>query len=271
VLAGLLVAATSWGLGEYFTRKRRMALPSILLLGGFVGGVAASLMALGVQLVPHADDRTAMFIIAGAAAVSAGAAWLHWQRFMVPITVAAGAVAVAAVIGALILSVAPESDTLRFGLMLLAGLAIFALAMRWDMSDRARTTRRADVAFWLHLAAAPLIAHALFNLIGVFRGADIEAGKALTVVGLYVLFGLVALAIDRRALLVSSLVYVLYAIYSLFQRAGAVELSFALTALVIGASLLLLSAGWHSVRAMLVRGLPSGVTNRLPYLEGAAA
>ena len=31
------VAATAWGLAEFFTRKRRMALPSILLLLAFVG------------------------------------------------------------------------------------------------------------------------------------------------------------------------------------------------------------------------------------------
>src|SRR6476646_2975873 len=38
-LAPLAVAATSWGLALFFTAKRRMALPLILLLLGFVGGV----------------------------------------------------------------------------------------------------------------------------------------------------------------------------------------------------------------------------------------
>ena len=33
------VAALAWGLSEYFTRIRRMALPSILFLLGFVGGI----------------------------------------------------------------------------------------------------------------------------------------------------------------------------------------------------------------------------------------
>src|SRR3546814_10688767 len=41
-----LVAAVSWGLAEYFTRKRRMALPSILLLLTFVGGVFLAIMGL---------------------------------------------------------------------------------------------------------------------------------------------------------------------------------------------------------------------------------
>jgi hypothetical protein len=38
-LAGVAVAVTAWMLAEFFTRKRRMALPSILLLMAFVGGV----------------------------------------------------------------------------------------------------------------------------------------------------------------------------------------------------------------------------------------
>ena len=43
-------------------------------------------------------------------------------------------------------------------LMFVAGLGVFAFAMRWDLQDPERITRRSDVAFWLHLAAAPLIA-----------------------------------------------------------------------------------------------------------------
>ena len=37
-VSGLFVAGTAWGLAEYFTRRLRMALPSILLLLAFVGG-----------------------------------------------------------------------------------------------------------------------------------------------------------------------------------------------------------------------------------------
>ena len=41
------------------------------------------------------------------------------------------------------------------------GLAIFATAMKFDMSDRNRVTQRTDIAFWLHLLAAPLIVHSV--------------------------------------------------------------------------------------------------------------
>lgn len=270
-MSGLLVAAVSWGLAEYFTKARRMALPSILLLAAFVGGSAFAVGAIGIQIFPGAGDSLASMILCVAAAAGVLAAWLHWRRFMVPITVAVGAAAAAGMAVTLVLAAVPDNDTLPFLLLLAAGLAIFALAMTWDMSDRARTTRRSDVAFWLHLAAAPMIAHSLFHLLGVLDAEQISAGRAVLVVALYVAFGLVALAIDRRALLVSSLAYVLFALYALFRQAGAVELSWALTALVIGSALLLLSALWHHARAWIVHGLPDTVTQRLPYLDRAAA
>ena len=272
-LAGTLVAATAWGLAEYFTRKRRMALPSILLLLAFVGGVAAAqvglivingdaIQAWGKANFPDHPEPVIGVIAAIIGAITAGAAWLHWRRFMVPITVAAGAVAVVAVVLALIVGFIPTAKDYIFVPVLIAGLAMFAVAMQWDMSDRERRTRRSDVAFWLHLAAAPMIAHALFQLLGVFE-APIGVGMAIAVIALYIAFAFVALAVDRRALLVSSLAYVLYAMYSLFEGAGAVELAWAFTALVIGSALLLLSAFWQPTRARVV-GLLGGLSERLP-------
>jgi hypothetical protein len=274
-LAGLGVAAAAWGLAEYFTRQRRMALPSIVLLIAFIGGVAATLStaiaingeAVGDWIESLSSSESVRKAIAGLiaatiAAVTAGAAWVHWRRFMVPITVAAGAVAVVGVAMALIIGLIPGSDRAILPLVLAAGVCMFAFAMRWDMSDLQRRTRRSDVAFWLHLAAAPMIAHATFNLLGVFDGS-IGVAEAVVVMALYVAFAFIALAVDRRALLVSSLVYVLFALYSLFQQAGAVELSAALTGLVIGSALLLLSAFWHPIRGRVVALLGS-TARRLP-------
>ena len=74
----------------------------------------------------------------------------------------------------------------------------------------------------------------------------------------------VALAIDRRALLVSALAYVLAALTFLFDRFGAVELNVALTALVIGSALLTLSAFWSPIRRTVVNTLPGDLQARLP-------
>jgi hypothetical protein len=269
-LSGIFVAVSAWGLAEFFTRQRRMALPSILLLLAFVGGVIATGIAFvdaEMRWLVNGDDRMPAIVGGAIAATGAIAAWVHWRRFMVPITVAAGAASVAATIGALILASLGQdliTQDLVFGLMLVAGLAIFAFAMWWDRSDTARQTRRSDVAFWLHLIAAPMIAHPLFALMGVTNGDSISAAAATGVVALYLLFGIVALAIDRRALLVSALAYVLFAMTQLFREFGAVELNVALTALVIGGSLLLLSAFWQSARRLVLGQLPDGLRDMVP-------
>ncbi|KLE35114.1 hypothetical protein [Aurantiacibacter luteus] len=271
-LSAVLVAATAWMLAEVFTRARRMALPSIVLLLAFVGGTFATFLGLSITLVgddpANSGETLAIVLVAASALLTAGAAWLHWRRFMVPITVAAGAAAVAATVIALIVAaIGPESEALEnmiLPLVFIAGLAVFAFAMRWDTSDRERRTRRSDVAFWLHLLAAPMIAHPVFALIGVMDNDAIGVGSAVAVLAVYVAFGLIALAVDRRALLVSALAYVLVALTFLFDRFGAVELTFALTALVIGSALLTLSAFWAPIRARVVEALPGTVQARVP-------
>lgn len=280
-VAPLLVAATAWGLATFFTAKRRMALPSILLLLAFVGATFAATIFASVTVIgPDAfeDGGTSNNVLgavvaAFSAAVAAGAAWIHWRTFRVPITIAAGAGAVAAIVVALIVAaIGPDAAALKdivLASTLVLGLGMFLFAMRWDSSDRERTTRRSDVAFWLHLLAAPMIVHPVFTLLGLNDG-NATIVEALVVIALYVAMGVTALAIDRRALLVSALAYVLWAMSDLFKRFGAVELNVALTALVIGSALLLLSAFWHQARAAVVKPLPDGLKSRLPVLDRPA-
>lgn len=269
-LGGVAIAAVAWGLALFFTARRRMALPSILLLLAFVGGIAGAASLFGMKIVgSDAPDRTQAAVSAVAAVAAALAAWVHWRRFAVPITVAAGVAALVGLVLALLLVAIPGIKAAIWPLLMIAGLGVFALAMRWDLSDRERVTRRADVAFWLHLAAAPMIAHPVFQLLGVF-GNDIGIATALIVLALYLAFGFVALAVDRRALLVSSLVYVLYAMYTLIRTSGAVELSAAITGLVIGSALLSLSAFWQPMRRRVV-GLLGDVGRRLPPVQLAVA
>ena len=283
---GLFVAVAAWGLAEFFTKRRRMALPSIILLIAFVGGVFFTsvfglIVTIGEEVFENNGQAGALLMAAGAA-IAAVAAWLHWKRFRVPITVAVGAAAAVALVLGLIASFLigdPDAmseaqwfqirSTLE-GVALLLGIGTFLLAMWWDGSDPKRETRRSDVAFWLHLLAAPLMVHPIFSLLGLTEGAA-STLDGIAVILLYVVLGLVALAIDRRALLVSALAYVLYALDSLFREYGAVELSVALTALVIGSALLLLSAFWTSARRAVVKPLPDGLKGRLPVLDRVPA
>jgi len=255
-----------------------MALPSILLMLAFVGGVFLTaafgmISALGPDRF-NDNPQGSGAVAAIAAAIAAAGAWLHWRQFRVPITVAAGAASVAGIAVALLFAALGENAEaardVMLGFVLFLGVGVFLFAMWWDSSDRARLTRRSDVAFWLHLLAAPMIVHPVFTLLGLNDGSG-SVGEALVVLLLYIAIGITALAIDRRALLVSALAYVLWALADLFKRFGAVELNIALTALIIGSALLLLSAFWHEARTIVVRPLPEKLRDRLPIVNNTAA
>ncbi|KLI63299.1 hypothetical protein [Aurantiacibacter marinus] len=268
-LAGILVAGVAWFMAEFFTRRRRMALPSIILMLAFVGGIVSAPIEILSETTADQSDRLVGALVAASFIAGAVGAFLHWKRFMVPITIAALSATIAAsAIALIVTAIGPASiadpEQVILSLVFIAGLAIFAFAMRWDMSDRKRETRRSDVAFWLHLLAAPMIAHPLFHWLGISDGSMVGVGGAVIVLAVYLAFGLVALAIDRRALLVSALAYVLFALAELFGEFGMVELSVALTALVIGSALLMLSAFWPAIRGTVVQNLPDGMQARLP-------
>ena len=72
------------------------------------------------------------------------------------------------------------------------GLAIFVLAMWFDVKDRLRVTRFSECAFWLHMFAAPMLVHALLS------GESFRAPPAALVLGTMLILAVIALFIDRR-------------------------------------------------------------------------
>jgi hypothetical protein len=267
--AGL--AFLAWLLAEFFTRSRRMALPSIMLLALFVFsafGAAAETFAGWSPLTYFWDGKpltvgafTAIWL---AGLVTAACAALHYWRFRVPITVAAGAAALAVTFVALVFAIWPSRDHAMFNrLLLFCGIVVFAAAMRFDSSDRERVTRRTDIAFWLHLLAAPLIVHPVIStLLG--DKTPVESPAAIEILGIFLLFALVAVAIDRRAMLVSGLTYAGIAFGSLVRQIGFSDFTIPSTLLALGAFVLLLSAGWQPLRRAVLRFFPAPISRRLP-------
>ena len=105
--------------------------------------------------------------------------------------------------------------------------------------------------------------HPVFSSLGILEGTD-SLGGMLVVVALYLLMTTLSLAVDRRAFMVSSLAYVLYAVSSLIESFGGVGYSFAVTGVLMGGALLVLSAHWHSVRQRVLSLLPSELQTKLP-------
>lgn len=256
---GYLVFTTlSWLLSEYFVRKRRMALPAITLLLSFIGGA----FALSLSFFETTSETS--FVIASAIPIIA--TYLHWLRFKVPITVAVGTASIVSFLASLAISIIPDAKDWLLIILFLCGQITFAFAMYWDASDTSRTTQKSDVAFWLHLLSAPLIIHPIFSGLGMLEGRETLMSIAV-VITLYLLMTLISITIDRRAFMISSLIYVFYALSSLIKTYGGVGSSVALTGICIGGALLLLSAYWHRVRSQLVGKLPDSIKNYIPDVK----
>jgi hypothetical protein len=277
-------AGAAWMLAEFFTRRRRQALPSIALLVVFVVGafevlsytfavlLPASANALSDEVWLLPTTNGAALILAGLGTMSFAA--LHYYRFRVPITIAAGMAAFCIVALGVVVTIMPNLSAPVFnGLVLLCGLLTFALAMSFDLSDPERTTRRTLIAFWLHLLAAPLIVHTLIR--GFLHGLDDQATKtgAIGVLVVFVLIAIVAVIIDRRAILVSGLAYAGVAFSTLIKTLGfsGSNLLIPVVLLTLGGFILLLSAGWHPLRRVFLRLLPPALARKLPHPLVASA
>jgi len=255
LLPSVLAAIAAWAMAELVAKRDRLALSSIIVSMAFV---VATALACGLaidpywvpfgftRLVPPGTLVSEPFVdptlAATLAGVAAGAGF--YARFKVPFVLAGLAGAMILFILAILSSVAPNwtEDNLRI-ILGVAGLLTFMAAMRFDASDVARITRRADCGFWLHLIAAPLIVHAVVGAIGT-SGLRFEAEDAVAVFALVAIITLVALVIDRRSMIVSALIYTAAATFATVAKfeSGSdlpiVVTLFALAALVIGLGLL---------------------------------
>jgi hypothetical protein len=285
----ITIAVAAWLLAEFFTRVRRMALPSIVLLivFAFAAFMAAShLLGGGIVRQPHVYvpgsrpnvmsavlnlDPDRISALGGAAFMTLLLTALHYVRFRVPITIAAGCAALTGTVVAVAFGLMPTlSPTATSIVIFVCGIAIFALAMQFDMSDRERLTRRTDIAFWLHLLAAPLIVHSLIRgIIGANTG-KLDPESAVVIMVVFLALSFVAVLIDRRAMLVSGLTYAGIAFWTLIRQAGLSDMTTPFTILALGAFVLLLSAGWRPLRAAILSMLPAALTQRLPQTSLSA-
>jgi len=139
---------------------------------------------------------------------------------------------------------------------LFLGVAVFAVAMVFDMSDPHRVTRRSANGFWLHVVAAP----ALVNTMALSLISQDTAASNLILLAVLTIFALVAIVIDRRSFLIAAIGYIVALAATVFDGEGA-----ALTVLILGVVLLLLGAFWERIRARVLRIMPSFVPlHRLP-------
>ncbi|KZL03246.1 MULTISPECIES: hypothetical protein [unclassified Pseudovibrio] len=258
-------AIITWVLAEWFTKIKKLALPSILLTGLFGGSIALVGFGLFTPDVLNNDSEAIQVILSSIFAL-VGASLFYW-RFKVPITLT---VIVAGIMGLIVGALTLVTDTKILDYLswvsLVCGLFAFGCAMYFDTKDTKRETLNTDKAFWLHLLAAPLIVHSILS--GMYFEQQTEA-YALVSIAVVLAFGAVALIIDRRAMLVAALSYLGFALAYLLESAdfSASQLT-AISLVLLGSFVLLLGSGWNVARRIVMRPLAgTTLTTYLPPIR----
>ncbi len=273
-------AVVFWLLAEWITGIRRINFPSIIIALLFSYFTSKGFM-LGWEIFAMDGARLAGSSPEGgrgtlvvAAAVTAAMGLFFW-RFRLPFSLllvacGIGVTLIAAVM--LAFGSAEVAPYLRW-VTLAIGLAIFAVAMYFDAQDPLRTQRTSDHGFWLHLLAAPIITHSvLWNILQpiISSGNDSPEASAnlmvVLVLGVFVLFSIAALIIDRRALLISSLGYAAMALgYIIYKFDIEGNVALVVTLILIAGLILTLGTGWYRLRRGLFSLLPeAGIWRKLP-------
>jgi len=297
-----IMAVFLWAVAEFVTRQHRMRLASTVIGLGFLFAIQAILTEWvvtghGIAMPENPLQLAAMrpqLGIAGTALLGgvAVAAALYFWRFRLPIMAGAIALCLTALAffyvtlflydgvteGRLYLPALDDlPELLRSALYmpLISGLVIFAVGVMFDLRDRERVTVWSDCAFWLHVISAPLLVHPLFIM---STGQDVVFGEiepgvsAMVMLAvLIIVFVYVALAIDRRSLLIPTLAYfgslgIYYLVNSAANQTGIPP--FALILLVVGALIMVFGAGWQRIRGLIIRPtLPTSLLDKLPPIR----
>lgn len=288
ITIGVIVAlAGLWGIGSVFAvvpavillaevlvRRQRLALPAVVLTLALVQAVAmVAMLLLGETTDESFNDGLTILPV-----IAVGLGLFYW-RYRVPLSLSLLFLSVAAFAMCAVFSLLTKAtgsanlladhSTLSASIFLLFALAVFGLAMAYDVSDPQRQSRQSDVAFWMHLAAAPMLLYAMLsfvflqNLSGDWWN-DSTLFHAVTVVLIVAVFMTIGLVIDRRAFVTSGLVSLGLAIWTILSRGTSVMSDYAsVTVLVVGIVVLSIGVFWQPLRRLVIRPLPAAVKARL--------
>lgn len=270
------VIVVLWLMLEYFAGRRRLLLPSMTLtvMITLLFTLLTALVANGLGSVDSAAARfdgrfgDGLDAIKGVALWSAGgaaiAAGLIYARFRLPFALFLIAVAIAAGLYFEAFTNGNVSSIYSGSASFLIGLATLAVAVFFDARDPERQTLNADNAFWLHLAAAPQI---MLGLRAIFSGgtfSSLSGGEAIPLLVALVVFSILSLALNRRALIAAGLLSFWVAINAIADGTTSGVWQVALPLLLLGGGIVLLGAGWKTARRLVLAFVPkTGIFARI--------
>ena len=272
-LVPLVGALLAFGAAFYFTKKRRMNLPSIWLASVFAGNLAVF---TGYLVFDPINPSEYDVLYVGLIGMVAMAGWfklfkLPFAMFLFGLFGLMVSLAIAAIMSPNVI----DFLSLREGVFNLNnesffpvatlgfGIAAFLLAMFFDMRDPHRVSRFSASGFWLHVLAAV----AIVNTVGMTLYSSGQYGLTALALGV---ISLVALIIDRRSFLTAGILYMAYLLFAAFEGNGSLGALMS-TLLTLGAFITILGTWWAPIRAVIMNTLPDfPLKHRLPpYVEKA--
>jgi len=144
------------------------------------------------------------------------------------------------------------------------GLMVFAVAMWFDAQDTKRVSHMSDSAFWLHLLAAPLIVHGVMASMLLSESSVFEfINKEIMIIIFFACFFLLALLVDRRAMLISTQLYVIYALTQLFQdKVSSTQDVMIYILMALGLFVIYFGAYWYKTRYIIFRFISSSAISK---------
>jgi len=264
-------------LAEVLVRRQRLALPAVVLtitLAVWTAVVAARWL----------EGSPAVDAIGGNVALQYTLAFpvvlgLFYLLYRIPLALALTIMGAAVVVLQLVLRALgwltgdplfeANHPFLLSIIAIMCAVGLFALAMKFDLRDPLRRTVNSDVAFWLHLGAAPALLYSVISLAGLSGGtlSALQTVSFRTPVVVATVFALmlIGLIIDRRAFVTSGLVSLGFALYGIFRQGDArVDTYIYVTLLTVGAIVLVIGTGWMPLRRFVMRRLPTAMQEKLP-------
>lgn len=228
-------------ISEWLVGHKRLVLPGITLLLSilyFVNSIA------DVTLAAH--DSADVFLMVSAAL-------LFYARYKMPFSlypVAVGSIY-------LLIELSGINVIEHPYIFILLGIIVFIAAMWYDSRDTRRVTSLSDNGFWLHLLAAPLIVHGVMVSLFLGNNTGLQA-NSLSILLLFTLFFFIALFVDRRAILVSSFAYALYAVFKFaYQQFMQVDNISLFIFMGVGLFIIFFGTYWYKIRKLVFSPISS--------------
>lgn len=236
------------GLAEWLIRVRRLALPGIAIL--------IAVLFFMNKAISFEYDNAALFGIG----VLSFTSLLFYLRYKMPFSLlplAAGLVAMLIVqIGIGVL----ENPVIFVGF----GIIVFAVALWFDSQDTLRESHLSDNAFWLYLLAAPLMVHGVMVSLLTSDQLWIQAlNKEVLMIVFFAGFFLLSLLIDRRVMLISTQLYVIYALTQLLQdKINSTQNVMIYILIGLGLFVIYFGTYWYKSRRLIFGALSGTVISR---------